>query len=189
MGFRYWMRPVAEYQSWAFGSEIESRYAFPAAGHGGSVAELMGSAPQALPLLDIKDLTRAVGGRRLVDHISLQIPRGEALAIVGPSGSGKSSFLRLLNRLDESTDGKVLVVGVDYHQIAPRELRRRLGLVSQVPALFPGRVVDNLRFGPWQHGLALDAGIMTRLLQEVGPGVHIGGPTHSAASVPKRVAR
>jgi putative ABC transport system ATP-binding protein len=128
----------------------------------------MGSAPHALPLLDIRDLTRAVGGRRLVDHISLQIPRGEVLAILGPSGSGKSSFLRLLNRLDESTDGTVLVAGVDYHQITPRELRRRLGLVSQVPALFPGRVVDNLRFGPWQHGLALDAGIMTRLLQEVG---------------------
>ncbi len=64
------------------------------------------------------------------------------LAIVGPSGSGKSSFLRLLNRLDEPTDGTVLVAGVDYHQIAPRELRRRVGLVSQVPALFPGRVVD-----------------------------------------------
>jgi putative ABC transport system ATP-binding protein len=54
-------------------------------------------------MLATKHLSRAVGGRLLVDDISVEVEAGEILAVVGPSGAGKSSFLRLLNRLDEPT--------------------------------------------------------------------------------------
>jgi len=88
--------------------------------------------------------------------------------VVGPSGSGKSSFLRLLNRLDEPTSGTVYLEGTDYRQIAPRELRRRVGLVTQTAYLFPGTIADNLRFGPQQQGKGLPKETITFLLDQVG---------------------
>ena len=92
----------------------------------------------------------------------------EVLAITGPSGSGKTSLLRLLNRLDEPTSGTVFVEGQDYRGIEPRELRRKLGLVTQRPYLFPGTVADNLRFGPAQRGVTLGPEAIEELLTQVG---------------------
>ena len=90
------------------------------------------------------------------------------LAITGASGSGKTSLLRLLNRLDEPTSGTVFVEGTDYRKIAPRELRRKLGMVTQRPFLFPGSVADNLRFGPAQRGETLQPDLIAELLAQVG---------------------
>lgn len=113
-------------------------------------------------------LGRAVGSKALVEDASFDVRRGEVLAIVGPSGSGKSSLLRLLNRLDEPTSGTVYVDGKDYRQIAPRELRRKLGMVTQRPYLFPGTVEQNLRYGPLQHGESLSQDKLEDLLIRVG---------------------
>lgn len=88
--------------------------------------------------------------------------------VVGPSGAGKSSFLRLLNRLDEPTGGTVRLKRVDYRQIPPRELRRRIGMVTQTAYLFPGTIADNLRFGPLQQGIELPAKTIDALLIQVG---------------------
>jgi putative ABC transport system ATP-binding protein len=74
------------------------------------------------------------------------------VAVVGPSGSGKSSFLRLLNRLDEPTDGTVRLNGEDYRKLAPQELRRRVSMVMQTAYLFPGTVGENVAYGPRQRG-------------------------------------
>jgi len=68
----------------------------------------------------------AACGKKFVMDASFEVRKGETLAIAGPSGSGKSSLLRLLNRLDEPTSGTVYLDGVDYRKIAPRELRRRV---------------------------------------------------------------
>ena len=92
----------------------------------------------------------------------------DLLGIVGPSGSGKSSLLRLLNRLDEPTEGTVFLEGQDYRQLKPRELRRRVGMVMQRPFLLPGDVASNLRFGPAQRGETLDDEEVSRLLDRVG---------------------
>jgi putative ABC transport system ATP-binding protein len=113
-------------------------------------------------------LGRVVEDKVLVNDVSFEVQTGEVLAIVGPSGSGKSSLLRLLNRLDEPTSGTVYVEGTDYRQIAPRELRRKLGLVNQRPYLFPGTVEQNLRFGPLQHGESLSQESIEQLLARVG---------------------
>ena len=96
------------------------------------------------------------------------VPTGDVLVVVGPSGAGKSSFLRLLNRLDEPTSGTVRLEGGDYRQIPPRELRRRVGMVTQTSYLFPGTLADNLRFGPLQQGMELPARTIEELLTEVG---------------------
>lgn len=121
-----------------------------------------------VPALATEHLSRAVAGKILTDNISIQIQRREVLAIVGSSGSGKSSFLRLLNRLDEPTGGTVRLDGRDYREIKPQELRRRVGMVMQAAYLFPGTVGANVAFGPRQRGETLPADEIATLLQRVG---------------------
>ena len=119
-------------------------------------------------VLRAENLGRSVPGKVLVTGATFEVRKGETLAIVGPSGSGKSSLLRLLNRLDEPTTGTVFVDGTDHRQIPPRELRRRVGMVLQRPFLFPGKVADNLQFGPKQRGQSLSAAEIEELLAGVG---------------------
>jgi ABC-type methionine transport system ATPase subunit len=126
-----------------------------------------GLKPRALAL-ETRQLSRSVLGKVLVSDISVQVQPGEVLAIVGPSGAGKSSFLRLLNRLDEPTGGTVSLNGQDYRELAPRELRRRVGMVMQVAYLFPGTVAANVAFGPRQRGETLSQEQIAALLERVG---------------------
>jgi putative ABC transport system ATP-binding protein len=105
-----------------------------------------------VPALEAEHLSRAVVGKVLISDISVQLQVGEVLAVVGPSGSGKSSFLRLLNRLDEPTDGTVRLDGQDYRQFAPQELRCRVGMVMQTAYLFPGTVAENVAYGRVSSG-------------------------------------
>jgi putative ABC transport system ATP-binding protein len=123
---------------------------------------------QPAAILRAENLVRSVPSKVLVDDASFELYKAETLAIVGPSGSGKTSLLRLLNRLDEPTSGTVYLDGTDYRQIAPRNLRRRVGMVMQRPFLFPGTVADNLRFGPKQRGETLGDARIGQLLAGVG---------------------
>jgi putative ABC transport system ATP-binding protein len=82
----------------------------------------------------------------LVD-VSATIPNG-ATALLGPSGSGKSSLLRLLNRLSDPELGTVHFKGDDVRTLDVLDLRRRAVLVPQLPAPLPGTVADNVRYGP-----------------------------------------
>ena len=72
------------------------------------------------PVVRTDHLGRRVGEVWIVDDVSLDVQRCELLGIVGASGSGKSSLLRLLNRLDEPTSGTVFLDNQDYRQIPPR---------------------------------------------------------------------
>ena len=119
-------------------------------------------------ILRTEKLSRRAGDAWTVRGVSLSVERGELLGVVGPSGSGKSSLLRLLNRLDEPTSGTVYLEGQDYRQIEPRELRRRVGMVTQRPFLFPGDVMGNVRFGPAQRGELLPETEVAALLDHVG---------------------
>jgi putative ABC transport system ATP-binding protein len=91
----------------------------------------------------------------VLEDVSLAIPSGRA-ALVGPSGSGKSTLLRLLNRLADPDEGTVRFHGTDVRELDPLELRRRVGLVPQLPAPVPGTVADNVCFGPRLHGEDVD---------------------------------
>ena len=120
------------------------------------------------PKLDIQNLSRAVEGKTILSQISFQVFPAELVALVGPSGSGKSSLLRLLNRLDEPSTGTVLLEGQDYKTIPPRTLRRRVGMIMQQTWLFPDTVADNIRFGPRQRGEMLTDAQVEDLLARVG---------------------
>ena len=83
--------------------------------------------------------------------MTLSIPSG-ATAVLGASGSGKSTLLRLLNRLADPDSGSVRFHGTDIRELDPLELRRRVGLVAQLPAPVPGSVGDNVCLGPRLRG-------------------------------------
>lgn len=125
------------------------------------------SAPPAAAL-ETERLSRAIGERILVSEVSVQVQPGEVLAVVGPSGAGKSSFLQLLNRLDEPTGGTVRLNGQDYRKLAPRQLRRRVGMVMQVASLFPRTIAANIAFGPRKNGESISSEQIAALLERVG---------------------
>jgi len=97
--------------------------------------------------LEMIDVTKRIGGRALLDTASMRVAAGEISVIVGPSGCGKSTTLRLFNRLYEADSGTILVNGKSITEIDPIELRRTVGFIPQIPAMFEGTVGDNLRFG------------------------------------------
>jgi ABC-type multidrug transport system fused ATPase/permease subunit len=108
----------------------------------------------AEPIFEVERLSLVYPGYRghpgtpILTDVSFSVERGRALTLVGPSGSGKSSLLRCLNRLVEPTSGAVRFDGRDTRSFDPRELRRRIALVMQTPVLFEGTVHDNLRVRP-----------------------------------------
>ncbi len=83
--------------------------------------------------------------RRILDGLSFAVPAGRISVVVGPSGGGKSSLIRLLNRLDDPAEGRILLAGVDIAGLDPLALRRRVGLVLQKPTMFAGTVLANLQ--------------------------------------------
>ncbi|HZC43920.1 MAG TPA: phosphate ABC transporter ATP-binding protein [Acidobacteriaceae bacterium] len=123
-------------------------------------------------VLETRDLSRTldqpVGPRSLLRNINFRLEQGQVLAVLGPSGAGKSTLLRLLNRLDEPTSGTVLLQGADTREMDPRNLRRRVGMVMQQAYLFPGAASANVRYGPAQHGIALQDSQVADLIQQVG---------------------
>jgi len=83
---------------------------------------------------------------RTVDDVSYTFNKGHIYNLIGPSGAGKSSLLRLLNRLDEPTEGEVRFFDKPLAFYPPTELRRKVSMLFQTPYLFAGTVRDNLHF-------------------------------------------
>jgi len=105
---------------------------------------------EPLPALEIEAVRKsrlAADGRpvELLRGLTLEVPAGELTAVVGPSGGGKSTLVRLLNRLEEADGGRILLFGEELAGLDPLLLRRRVGLVPQKPFMFEGSVLDNLQ--------------------------------------------
>lgn len=104
----------------------------------------------------IKELTKdSDKGEPILRGISVEIPKGVIMGVIGPSGSGKSTFLRALNRLWEPPHGTVFLDGEDICDLDVLGLRRRVGMLFQLPAIFEGSVADNIRYGPQLRGKKL----------------------------------
>ncbi len=106
-------------------------------------------------LFELQSVTLDRGGRRVLDGLDGSLPEG-ASALVGPSGSGKSTILRLLNRLTDPDRGVVRYRGADVRERDPRELRREVCLVPQLPALVAGTVAANVEYAGSFAGLEPD---------------------------------
>jgi ATP-binding cassette, subfamily B, multidrug efflux pump len=88
-----------------------------------------------------------VPGNPVLDDINLRVNPGETVAIVGPTGAGKSTLTSLVARFYDVTAGHMLIDGHDIRDIKRQSLARRLGIVLQDPFLFSGTVADNIRYG------------------------------------------
>jgi ABC-type multidrug transport system fused ATPase/permease subunit len=143
--------------------------------------------------LTARDVRLALDGRSVLAGAALTVPRGAVTALVAPSGAGKSSLLRCLNRLLEPDGGTIELDGVDIRRIPPRELRRRVGLVAQAPVVLPGTVADNVAYalpdaGPREVERALDsAGLPASFA--VRPAERLSGGERARVALARAFAR
>lgn len=117
-------------------------------------------------------ISKSDGKRTLeiIADLNISINNQEIFAIAGPSGSGKSTLLRLLNRLDDPTEGVIFVDDVEVKDWDIRKLREKVGFVFQESALFEGSVLDNVIYGLRIRGIKKDEEktIAISLLEKVG---------------------
>jgi subfamily B ATP-binding cassette protein MsbA len=86
-------------------------------------------------------------GRLILKHLDLAVPSGSIVALVGRSGAGKSTFVKLIPRFYDVTEGAITIDGVDIRDFRLRQLRRHIALVPQVPILFSGTIYENIMMG------------------------------------------
>jgi len=117
------------------------------------------------PKIELRHLNlQLASGADILRDITLHVPPGSITAIIGPSGSGKSSLLRCINRLWEPPPASVYLDGSDITAMDVLDLRRRVGMLFQTPALFEGTVSDNIGYGPGLRGQAMRPGQVDKLL-------------------------
>jgi ATP-binding cassette, subfamily B, multidrug efflux pump len=100
--------------------------------------------------IELRNITLTHGSANTLKNISLQIPAGATVAIVGHTGSGKSSLVHLIPRLIDPTSGSVMVDGHDVREYDPEDLRRQIGFVPQETFLFSATLAGNIAFGAKQ---------------------------------------
>ncbi|HET6884927.1 MAG TPA: ATP-binding cassette domain-containing protein [Rubrobacteraceae bacterium] len=130
--------------------------------------------------IEVRGLRYGAGGAEILAGVDALVPDGEVTAVVGPSGAGKSTLLRAINRLIEPTSGEVYLDGEPTGSLDPLELRRRVGMVFQIPALFGDSVEDAILYGARLAGRNADPG---RLLEVVGLDVSLAGRDPQSLSV------
>ena len=115
------------------------------------------------PVLEIRDLSVAYGGKVAVRDVDLDIARQGITAIIGPSGCGKSTFLRSINRMNDLVPSCTVTGSINYHGVDlydpvvdPVEVRRRIGMVFQKPNPFPKSIHENVAYGPKLAGVRED---------------------------------
>lgn len=93
-----------------------------------------------------------------LDHVSLTVPRGKSIAIVGRNGSGKTTLMALLPRFFDPDSGRVTIDGVDLKSVTLRSVRRQISVVTQDSVIFPGTIAENIAYGlPLASRAAIEA--------------------------------
>ena len=126
--------------------------------------------------IEIKNITFAYQERQpVIQDLSLKIPAGQTIAIVGSTGSGKSTVVKLLLRLYEIQSGSITLDDIEINRIKFKDLRRAIGLVSQDVFLFHGTVAENIKYGSFDATLpeiiaAAEVAEAHRFIQELPQG-------------------
>ena len=116
--------------------------------------EVEQEAPDAVDLKDVRgEITfdnvsfQYDEGKEVLSNISMTFPQGEMVAIVGPSGGGKTTLCHLIPRFYEITQGSICIDGQDIRKVTRRSLRSKIGIVQQDVFLFTGTIFDNIAYG------------------------------------------
>ncbi len=124
------------------------------------------------PIIKTEGLRVYYGDRRILDDVNIEIYEGSITAVIGPSGTGKSSLLRSLNRLNDlipgaRVEGRVYYRGVDIYsgRVNVYYLRTRIGMVFQKPVVFPTSIYENVAFGLRINGVD-DEGVIRERVEE-----------------------
>jgi putative ABC transport system ATP-binding protein len=117
-----------------------------------------------MSIIEVENLTLVRSGTTALHDVSLRVSQGEILVLMGRSGSGKSSLLRCLNRLEEPSSGRILLHGQDITTLPVLELRHRVGMIFQKTAAFSGTVAQNINYGPSLRGITLSRDRILELL-------------------------
>jgi ATP-binding cassette subfamily B protein len=131
----------------------------PDGGVRGEPAAPAPSAPQGSALIELEGVHFSYGAEQVLRGLDLRVPRGATVAVVGATGSGKSTVIKLLTRLYERDRGAIRLGGQDVRDLPLAELRRRITVVSQDVLLFAGTLADNIALGKPYDPAALDAAI------------------------------
>ncbi len=114
---------------------------------------LIKDSPSAISLrsfekeIRLDQVSFSYGDKTVLNNVSLSIPKGKAVALVGPSGGGKSTLMDLIPRFIESQKGKVLIDGINIQDITMESLRNHIGFVNQESILFNDTIFNNIAFG------------------------------------------
>jgi osmoprotectant transport system ATP-binding protein len=123
-------------------------------------------ADSARPVIELQEVSRRYGDTVAVDRVSLSVARGELVVLLGGSGSGKTTTLKMVNRLIEPSSGRIFVDGAEAQSVPGPELRRRIGYCFQQVGLFPHlTVAGNVAVTP--SLLGWDAGRIARRVDEL----------------------
>ncbi len=119
----------------------------------------------------VESLRVRLGGREVLKGVNLEVPEGSVTVVLGPSGVGKSTLLRTINRLLDlvpgaRVEGRVEVLGLDAYAVDPYWLRRRVGMVFQIPNPFPHlSIYDNVAIAAKVCGVARSKGELRRIVE------------------------
>jgi len=101
-------------------------------------------------VIDFNDVTFAYEeDATILEHFDLHVKQGETIALVGPTGAGKTTIISMLTRFYDVEKGSVLIDGVDVRDATLFSLRKEVGVLMQDPFIFKGTVMDNIRYGRW----------------------------------------
>ena len=118
-------------------------------------------------ILKIENLNLEIGTVKILKDISFTVQKKEIIALLGPSGSGKSSLLKSINMLNSPSCGQIKYHNNDIQEISPMALRKKIGYVLQKPTLFGNDVMENLKYPCELHQKVFDINLVEFYLKKV----------------------